>query len=785
MKKLLLVFLAVALAACGGGGGGGDGEAGQTGSFKISFNTSRLDLSQIEGGTPASQVIYATASGSTDKDVLLAADVTGTGIATPINVAIDTVTRTASITVVAAANLPAGTYSGTITLKACADQACKVHHAGSPHLLAYTLTVRPGLGVSATSVSLAAVETGTSGISSVGFNPALASSGVTASVAYQGAPLYWLNVNIEGSAVKLQASAADLMDGTYRATLTISSLATSQVAQVPVTFNVGAGISVPEGTDLVIDSRTGTAQLGGTIDVAVAPGANVTRWNVASNAPWLTLVQASGDFGTDPAWVIDQSLFNGLPNNEKHHAVVTVTTDGNLRSRTYTVRAHKQLAEIKGLDALALFAGEAGNVMVYGSNLDSLPNDSSAITVGGVAPLGITHLDDSVVRLSMPAMAAGTHAVSAHAASGMTTQDRTLHVITRASYGYQAFDTQGLKRVVVWDAASQSAFVVNDALVSIMRYAVVGGQFELTDTHSFRALDAIAMSPDHSTLYALSAGKMLYKLSPTDLSTVSMVDLDPMGTAGDGEALSVPLAVMGDNRLMHPLYGWVDLDTGARTEFNFADGGYNTYGLASWGAVSGDGYRMIRPDSGRFSPSSPMYHTEVGSDLFTAYSSNGAAPFFYRYAVSHDGGVWAFNNQVLDYNLNIRGNIALPDGWVGNEAVLSRNGSRLYYYAQSVAGQQARVYVFDTSEVLTTTINYPVLGHIDLAVLPNCPYDSTGNTPNCYTFNTRMAIADDDLTLFIAGDRKFLVVPVPESLRSAVSVQGSALSGQTRMPGLR
>ena len=143
---------------------------------------------------------------------------------------------------------------------------------------------------------------------------------------------------------------------------------------------------------------------------------------------------------------------------------------------------------------------------------------------------------------------------------------------------------------------------------------------------------------------------------------------------------------------------------------------------------------------------------------------------------------------MVDFDLNLLGYARLPDGWLSNQAAMSRDGSRLYHYAQSATtGIKPRIYVFDTSKATTTEVNLPVLGYIEFDDLPNCPYSpNTGAAGNCYPFESSIAISDDGKTLFIAGDRKFVVLPIPVSMAAPViSPAPVARSGRALLPAGR
>lgn len=789
--------MALALAACGGGGGGGDnGPVGtnpvpnvppppppsSTG-LNVSFDKSALSFEYKEGDTPNPQIVIGKAGGDTTRDVLMGAEINGKGIAAPIKIVVDPAARTGTITVVPERGLAAGTYTGSIRMLACATQDCSVQHGGSPHTVAYTITVRSGLKPSATSLSMAAVESGASSPATITFTPPAPNASVTAQVNYLNGLAGWLSAQIVGTSLQVQASAASLVAGNYEANVLLSAPSSGQTVSIPVRLTVGNGLTVAEQAAVKIDNSVSARQLQGSIMMSLAPGASATTWTATSDQPWLKLASSSGSFDTQPAWTIDTAAFAGLANNTRHIAKVRITTNSNLPARTYTLDVHKALAEIKGLDALALLAGQSGDVLVYGNGFSSLAAGLDAVSVNGVQPTAASVVDDKVLRISLPAMQAGRYTVTLKSASGLSTAGKQIVVTGRDTYTYQALDTQGKKSVVVWDAASKSAFVLNTTLKSVMRYASVNGRFQLVTTRSFPAVNGIGMSPDHGALVLQAGYGTIHKLSPTDLSTLATFTLSPY--ADNGTVYFVPLSIMGDNRLLHEAFGWVDLDTGAVSPASSGDTYVSFSGAAGWGAVSGNGMRMIRPDSGRYSPSGPMMHTDVSSGKFVPYKTD-LPPHFYYYAVNHEGTVWDVGSTVVDFDLNVRGRVTLPDGWYSGEGAMSRDGTRLYRYAQSASqGVKPRVYVFDTSRTLATTVNLPIVGYFEFADLPNCFIGDGYPTDTCSP-NTSVTISDDGNALFIVGDRKFVVVPIPpEMAPTGASQTMSRMSGRAIIPAIR
>lgn len=764
MRKICAVLAALALAACGGGGGSNSGGGSATG-LSVSFATSSLAFSYNEDEAPRSQVIRASASGTTDKDVLLGAEVQGNGISLPIQVAVDQSSRTASITVTPQPGLAPGVYSGTIKMLACADNACKVHHGGSPYSVPYTVTVNARLKASVASYGLAAAQ---SASTTANFTfTAQPGATVSSSIEYDGAQSGWLAAQVVGNTVQLQGSAVGLPAGTYQAYVVLNAQPGGQRVRVPVSLTVSEGVVSVEGVSLKVDSAVTVPNMQGTVPLSLAIGASAKTWSASSDRAWLKVSDASGTFPATLTWTIDPLQFAQLDNNAIYKANIRVATDTMLE-RTITFEVQKALAEIKGLDSVALLAGQSGDLMLYGNGFSRLNGTGNFLSISGAQPASVNILSDNVIRVSLPANSAGQYLVSLRHASGLYSPQKVVQVNASENFAYQTLNTEGRKTTLVWDSVSKSAFVVNSTMKSVMRYAAVNGTFQLANTRSFPAVDGIAMTPDRTSLVVQSNGNTIYKLSPTDLSTQQTLILST--GSGYSEEFNVPLPITGDNRLMHANYGWIDLENASATQITFESNTYTHGNLAQWAAISGNGFRAMRSASGRVTPSDPLHHLDLVDGKFKTYPGSNT-PFFYEYAVDYAGNNWAFNGQVFDFDLRLKGSFKLPSGWMSNRQVFSRNGARLYLFAQSTAaGTKPRVYVFDTSQQLSTTTEFPVVGFIEFDDLPNCPYDPyAGYYAGCYAFNTQIALSDDEQTFFLAGDKKFVVLPIPSNLRSTTA----------------
>ncbi len=160
-----LILAATALVSCGGGGGSGSSSSSSSsssggGSGNIQFSADRTSVSfeYIEGGVvPAAQQVIITATGSYSGTLYLGAVASGQGLDATIPLTVISDTQ-GSFQVRAGANLPVGTYTGTLQLMACSDQNCTRQVGNSPITINYSTTVHTSLHVSAQTVNLSAVS---------------------------------------------------------------------------------------------------------------------------------------------------------------------------------------------------------------------------------------------------------------------------------------------------------------------------------------------------------------------------------------------------------------------------------------------------------------------------------------------------------------------------------------------------------------------------------------------------------------------------------------------------
>jgi len=118
--------------------------------------------------------------------------------------------------------------------------------------------------------------------------------------------------------------------------------------------------------------------------------------------------------------------------------------------------------------------------------------------------------------------------------------------------------------------------------------------------------------------------------------------------------------------------------------------------------------------------------------------------------------------KVWDRDFPVVGNLAPPDsGFFGRTPLLAPDSARTYVLAYPEAGLpgadvKPRVYAFDSSTRVATETDLPLVGQFGMPNYPICRVSA-------YECDTRAlsTISPDGATLFLIGDNKLVVAPVP------------------------
>lgn len=651
----------------------------------------------------------------------------------------------------------------------------------------YRVDVPPGgerdLAVDPASLTLATTEGAATPPRDVVVTPATWAGGQqpALSVRYPaGAPTGWLQATATSGGASVRADATSLTQGSYTATLVFTPALPGTVRELPVALTVGPGLVRPADWTVTVQAETTAAALSGSAAVQVAQGPD-RAWTATSDQPWLRLTTASGSTaGGAVAWAIDPTGLAALANFETHSATVTLRADTPAYTPvSFRVVVDKRLPEVRWVGPATVVTGRSTLLSVRGRGFDAVSDPNRLAT--GATPRGtVARISDTELQVLVSPGSASTNSVAMGNALGLPPAAATLQILAPRSHAYAAVASAGVKRSIVFDAARQALYAANVEGDTLVRLRFDGSSWVLDATPVPAILD-VGLAPDNASLIVTATPGRVRLLDPASLATTFSLDV-PEGLSRDLTYQGFGIATTNDGFSWLPAgrTGWNEL-----VRFDHAtrrivprppqpDLRTSFYG-GPWAMVSRDGANMVVVQSGSLSPSPPALVWRASDGLLR---DNGAGlQFFYDASWSDDGSRIVIDNvEVRDRELALVGRARL-DGvsggpWIVRSSVMSPDGRRTYLLADTEAAITGgasgpmRVFVFDSSTRDPATVALPLVGDVALADAPGCRRLLSGDCPN---HAPRMAIAPDGQTLFIAGNERLLVVPVPEALRAAGS----------------
>lgn len=481
--SMALVCLA-GLNSCGGGGGGGGG-----GAFSVSFDTTTINFDLQEDAFPGVRTVTATAHGTPPASgIYVGGLVTGQGITQPIYVAVDEEAGQAYAYIQPMQGLAPGNYAGTIQLFACADPDCHSHFGGSPHAIAYTITVHPRLKAAPTSVAFVVPEKQAGTAQTLQVQLPEGSEAAQAMVTFNGGPGPWLQLQNNGTSLQLVPQAATLPVGTYYATVLLGASNSQQTVSVPVsltvTYDPNQHLRVDK-TSLTLAAPEGQVLPAQTITVGLPPGSTTyTATDSYGAGGWLQLQQNGA------ALVVTASTVGRAPGTHATSIIVSDATSGESVVIPVSLKVSYDALQHLRVDQGSLaFAGVESQVLAGKTLHFGLPPSASALTTtitygaGGSGWLQVQQSgSDLIVNASMAGLAPATY--SANLTLGATGSTETLVVpvsmtvskgliplanesivFDMAALGTGQFAVQAVAGVVTtqWSATSNKPWLVLDS----------------------------------------------------------------------------------------------------------------------------------------------------------------------------------------------------------------------------------------------------------------------------------------------------------------------------------
>ncbi len=723
-------------------------------------------------------------------------------------------------------SLPVGTYTGNIVVNGSAGSLATIP-------INYTVTAPAGgqqpLSVNPTRLTLNTVEGDATAPQTISVTQPTWQPGLQTPVFsfVPGAPTDWLQVTSAPGGYQVVASATNLSQGVHLATIIV---APNQLpngvndpfgffhrSEISVALTVGPGFVTPADVVRVIDSETGAAALTATIPINVAGGPAVT-WNAVSSEPGRVAVTASGTTGSSLTYTINENwLRTQAVNFQEYVTTISITGPAPLTPTSFDVIVRPQFAEVSGAGARVQIANRPTQLIVAGRGFMALANPAARISVSGATPTSVQVVNDRKLLLDFASLSLGTHTLSISNTLNKTTSSRGVVAVTPASHAYASVPNSARIGVLVVDHE-------NGVLYGVHPNDIVNGSGEsLTDGRLFRfrpgssgwTIDSPApVLEGVDDVGVLNDGNIVVKTSPgtlrvldrTTLNEVSSLDITCHGLYGAEIRGGMPVTLDGrvwlsksnnqgcKGRPRHSRLGTYDPAGNTYTEFEVEP----TADIFGGSFMNGPDFLMPRTGERLMMDQETMYGAPIvyldASD--SILKPSGPLPWQQinsawgqSASASDDGSRLLLDaREVLNSDFDRVGHIAIPNyagGFGATEAsgIISPDGTRAYvltYHDQDV-GQAPphtflpRVYVLDTSGDVGDN-DVPVLGFFELPDYPNC----IDMLPGC-AIRPPMAISLDGRTLFIAGESRFIVAPIPsEGVLHPASIGGVNAAGAIR-----
>lgn len=715
------------------------------------------------------------------------------------------------------AALPAGVYTATISLLGSSGS-----HAGIP--ITYTVTPPPGgehgLSVSPGNVTLTTTESATSQeqqvqVTQPSWRPGLQ----TPFVHYlEGQFEGWLHITPAAGGYSFVADATNLQSGSYNAIVSIGSNPLPQgIAepfqsgqQVSVALTVGQGLVRPADVMHVVDSESAAGSLTGTVDIDLVAGPPLT-WSAIPDVPWLT-VTPSGVTGSAMTYSIDPTWLSTAANFTEHVANVAIIPSTNVVSSTsFAVRVQRRLAEVTGVGAHIQATGQPTKLVVSGRGFAAVTNPAARLIATGAAATSVQRVSDTKLLVSFTSLSAGEHVVRVNNALGFATATRSTIAVTPTSYAYDTVDSDGRVIYLAVDHETDTLYGVrlgvHDTLDqgTLVRFRPSGGNW-VADSPSIAAVDNVGVLLDGNVIVSTQPGGLTI-LDRDTMNPTFTLDLGCTGFHFRSENMPVTLdgrvwlsqaRINGPDCSGSPLWGEVGFFDPASQIFQLFEAPNQPWFAGSRFAngpsfiMSRNGERLVmHQESNQNFP--PLVYLDASESVLRPGPADGDIDRFnfQTASLSDDGSRILFEkDRLVNEQFAAIGRVSIPayaspfvDPALPAAAVLSPDGSRAYvltypgsFLAQvpTPATPLPRVWVLDTSgDVGDAPV--PVLGYFELADYPSCLH----GVDNGCDYKARAAISLYGHTLFIVGDERLVVTPIPPEGTLNDSIAGPG-SGQQR-----
>ncbi|MEY4766714.1 MAG: hypothetical protein RI907_3387 [Pseudomonadota bacterium] len=630
----------------------------------------------------------------------------------------------------------------------------------------------------------------------------------------QPSQLGWLKLTPTDTGVSLQATAAHLSRGTYTDQISVIDPGANVAETLFISLTVGEGLIRPADTMVEVNADSTPQDLQRQLTINVNGDAQV-GYVASSSKAWLQLPQTSGATGQPLTVRIDpQALHAAEGVGTIATATVTVRpTTAPYSPIQFLVSATVRLPSLSFVMPQQVLADQAQTVQVRGVGLSKVSRIEDLLRLDGQALSNVVRSGDKLT-LALPALSEGSHELRIQTHTGLTIAPLTLRAAAPVSLPYAALEPIGQPAAMFYDMGRRALFTLDAAAAKVKRYTWAGGGSRWTVVTHPQALQALGLGHDGEHLLVsdtagnlslIHADTFNVKQGPLNWSLSTGMPVPPYGeilNRSNGMAIfrSKPTA-----RLLGTTTSGVDL-----TDFSLTGAGSALRTSAHLGTsaimhrrmlVTPDGERALFMSALGTVPGYTTYLSSSPEDTFLAVIGRIDVPMIPNdlLAMSANGDRtltgWSESERPVDLSElrlwnrqfsqsnQLQWSSAGQDQLVG--AALSPDGSKAYVITHPLSDalpQQARLYVFDTTTPLLANQTLMEVGYADLPILTDCAGTACqSDWPRLLT-----QVSPDGRTLFIAGRKKLLVLPLPEtsalSTASRAMVRATAVRRQVNQP---
>lgn len=518
---------------------------------------------------------------------------------------------------------------------------------------------------------------------------------------------------------------------------------------------------------ILVGAETDPAKpLTGSVRIDSPAGSPAFDWTATSADSWLRVIRAAGASGTNVEYEVDWTHVKAMPNDfEQVGQIRLTTTRPNESSPVVAVKVRKALPALESGTPQVLVAMRTTRVVLRGRNFDGLVQLADRVQVTGGTLVAAAKINDKALLVDIAPNLLGDMTIRVLNAQGVTTQDTRVQVVPPREYDYAIAGGPGLRRSAVLDPSTHAVFSANTESQIIEKYQFDGASWPLT-TRQVVLLSDIGLTRNGRSIVATTRAPIWrlvrYRSDTLDYEAETQ---SLTGFGGGSERIGNGIPVTNDERM------WLANGGGTRNGVSYYDVSANkivdvilpTNGAfplsgGPWYSVAANGERLITVFGADTSPLPDLHYLDASEGVMKR-----AAPglTFYRTSSSDAGDrVLYETTAVRDANFQLVGTFNIqPDelSYIPVGGAVSRDGRRTYLLA---SGPTTRIYVFDTTTPSPSTPLSPI-GMFDVPDAPSC-----APGPFCVAPYVIVKMAADGNTLFLVGNERVIVQPIPAQFRS-------------------